>query len=80
MKTVKLIENQGRPLVLTQADGKTFRLGPWESTTLDESLMSPEFYAAKDAGVLVILEEATKTTKTGTTTQTSTSTDKGGTK
>lgn len=51
----KVIETQGRPHTLTQKDGKTFRLFARQEKIIEESLISPEFYAEQAMGNIVII-------------------------
>ena len=63
MKKVKVIEVQGLPHTLTQADGKTFRLFARQTKVIDEKLISAEFKAEQDMGNILIVPIESEETK-----------------
>ena len=72
MKKVKVVEIQGVSHTLTQADGKTFRLFARQTVSIEERLVSAEFYAERDKGYILLIpeksanEEVKNTNKGGT--------------
>lgn len=69
MSKIRVIECQGFPHTLTQADGKTFRLFAREVKEIDEKLISPEFLAEQKEGYIIldpVENEVAKNTKGGT--------------
>lgn len=64
-KKVKVIEVQGFPHTLTQADGKTFRLFARQIKEINENLISPEFLAEQEMGNIIIMPVETETTNKG---------------
>lgn len=66
---IKVIEAQGFPHTLTQADGKTFRLLARQTKVIDEKLVSAEFHAEQAMGNILLVPdeiEETKNSKGGT--------------
>lgn len=66
---IKVIEVQGVPHTLTQADGNTFRIYARETKIIDEKLVSADFYAEQTAGGILLMpveDEETKKPKGGT--------------
>lgn len=64
---VKIIEAQGLPHTLTQADGKTFRLFAREEKVIDESLVSESFLEGQKRGnflIVPVVEKAEKSEET----------------
>jgi hypothetical protein len=59
---VKITELNGVSLVLTQTDGKTFRILARETQDIEESLISEEFRIAQKRGYIFISEEPKPTT------------------
>ena len=69
MSKIKVIEAQGFPHTLTQADGTTLRLFARQSKVIDEKLVSPEIKAEAQCGFIILMpvkDEETKTTKART--------------
>ena len=66
---VKVVELQGFPHTLTQADGKTFRLFARQTKVIDSKLVSADFRAEqgmKNILLIPIKSEETKNSKGGT--------------
>lgn len=69
MSKIKVIEAQGFPHTLTQADGKTLRLFARETKVIDEKLVSDEMKAEAKCKFILLVPDDTednKTTKGGT--------------
>ena len=69
MAKIQVIELQGLPHTLTQADGKTFRLFARQTKVIDEKLISAEFRAEqgmKNILLVPIKSEESKNSKGGT--------------
>lgn len=52
---IKVIERQGLPHTLTQADGNTFRIYPNETRVIDEKLISKGFHAEEAMGNFLLV-------------------------
>lgn len=66
---VRVVEVQGLPHTLTQANGKTFRLFARQTKTINECLISKEFRAEEALGNILLIpvkSEETKNSKGGT--------------
>lgn len=71
MSKVKVIEAQGLPHTLTQADGTTLRLFPRQTKVIDEKLVSDEIRAEAKLKYILLIpdnthQEENKVSKGGT--------------
>lgn len=69
MSKIRVIEAQGFPHTLTQADGTTLRLFARQSKVIDEKLVSAEIKAEAECGYIILMPveaEETKNIKGGT--------------
>ena len=60
---VKIIEAQGLPHTLTQADGETFRILARQAIVIDESLVSESLLEGQRRGYFLIVPVAEETEK-----------------
>ena len=61
---MKVIELKGNQQVLTQTDGKTFRIDPRETKEISKSLISNEFKIAEKMGLIMLTTVPVPTKKT----------------
>lgn len=60
---LRIVEIAGRPHVLQQSDGKTFRIGSRESKVIDDSKISKDFMLAEERGLIYITSVQSAPTK-----------------